>query len=212
MDIVDGSAHEREKYSEIWSRFPEYRKHSPGLENVERFLKVMQPKPGATIIDLGCGEGVAGLAFEAAGLNVDFLDITDAGLKPEVAPEQFHRRPLWEPIPMRTFATIGERDRAIMHNRRFDYGFCCDVLEHIPPEYTMLCIRNIVDSCDKAWLQIALRPDEFGQLIGEPLHLTVQPFTWWLTRIATIASVLDARDLCGDGLFIISREAQPWKG
>jgi hypothetical protein len=64
---------------------------------------------------------------------------------------------------------------------------------------------NILSSCRTAWLQVALRPDEFGKMIGEPLHLTVRPYDWWLVRLASVGKVVDARDLCGDGLYVVQR-------
>ena len=199
MYIVDGAAQERAKYAEIWTTIPEYRDYSPGAVNVERFMSVMKPVRGASIIDIGCGTGIAGLAFEREhGLRSWFLDITGAALDPAIDRDRFIEAPLWE-----RWARGG--GGPLKTKRRWDYGFCCDVLEHIPPEYTMLTIDRILEACGTAWLQIALQPDVFGQKIGEPLHLTVQPFTWWLIRIATLGTVIDARDLCGLALFIVRR-------
>jgi hypothetical protein len=79
------------------------------------------------------------------------------------------------------------------------------VLEHIPPEFTMLSISKIIDSCEVSWLQICNQPDQFGAVIGKPLHLTVQPFAWWLERIRTLGVVVDARDLCGTSLYVVAR-------
>lgn len=190
MHVADGAAQERVKYAEIWS-LPEYRKaHSPGLENVERFMSVLAPKPGERVIDIGCGSGSAGLEFDRLGLRAWWLDITDAGLNESVDRSRFIETPLWS----RWGGKISPM---------WDYGFCCDVLEHIPPEYAMLTADRILSACKVAWLQISLRPDEFGKLIGEPLHLTVRPFDWWLIRLATLGEVMDARDLCGVGLYIV---------
>lgn len=196
IHVADGSAQERDKYAEIWSR-PEYREaHSPGVENVERFMSVMQPRPGSTIVDIGCGSGKAGLEFERRGLRSWYLDITDAGLDAEVPPQRFSQAPLWSLAwPLAPSA-----------GHRFDYGFCCDVLEHIPPEYSLLVCDRILENCNIAWLQISNQPDNFGPaLLGEPLHLTVRPYAWWLLRLGTIGKVVDARDLCGASLFVVTR-------
>ncbi len=185
MNITEA---EREKYTEIWSDVPEYKDHSPGLENVQRFFDVMLPKHGDSLIDIGCGTGVAGLDFRNRGLNVAWLDITDAGLDELVPRHMFIQRALW-------------------HHWKppfgYDYGFCCDVMEHIPTEYTMLVLDRIISACRVSWFQIAFFHDKFGATIGKPLHLTVQPFGWWLDRIKNIGKVTDARDLCGCGLFIV---------
>lgn len=191
IHVGDGSAQERDKYAEIWSR-QEYRDaHSPGMDNVDRFMSVLQPKAGSHVIDVGCGSGKAGLEFQKKGLEAWYLDITDAGLDDAVPRSRFQRLPLWSPSAW---------------SGRFDYGFCCDVLEHIPPEYSMLVCDRIMEHCKIAWLQICNQPDEFGpKLLGEPLHLTVQPYSWWLLRLATIGKLIDARDLCGVSLFVVSR-------
>lgn len=180
---------EQNKYAEIWSDVPEYKNYSPGLENVSRFMDVLKPKPWSSLIDIGCGTGRAGLEFADKGLVVTWLDITDAGLDPLVPRERFAQCSLWDWLSKRTY----------------DYGFCCDVMEHIPTEYTMLVLDRIVSNCKTSWFQIALLPDQFGKVIDQPLHLTVKPFVWWLDRLRTIGDVVDARDLCGSALYIVGR-------
>lgn len=197
--IQDAAAQERDKYSEIWS-LQEYRNaHSPGLENVERFMSWLRPKSGAgifggSIIDIGCGQGQSVLEFQARGLTAWGLDITSTALDPTIDRARFIETPLWDP----NWPKQGP----------WNFGFCCDVLEHIPPEYAMLTVDRILDACGIAWLQIANGPDNFGpKLLGESLHLTVQPFKWWLLRIATLGEVIDARDLCGASVFVVSRKS-----
>jgi hypothetical protein len=189
--VPDGAAEERSKYEAIWS-FEQYQESgSPGLANVERFMSVLSPSPGSSVIDIGCGAGRAGLAFGDRGLKPWWLDLTPAALDPEVDRSRFIESPLWSPH-------WGERSA-------WDYGYCCDVLEHIPTEYAMLACHRIIENCDTSWLHICNLPDEFGKLIGEPLHLTVKPYQWWLTRLATLGEVIDARDLCGNSLFVVRR-------
>ncbi len=194
IHIADGAAQERSKYEEIWS-IPEYKNYSPGLINVDRFMRVMNPPPldGLSLIDIGCGAGVAGVEFQRLGFSVHWMDLTSAGLEPQIDRSRFIEAPLWN------------REWPTRKRMKWDYGFCCDVLEHIPTEYVMLCVDNILSACRTAWLQIALRPDEFGKMIGEPLHLTVRPYDWWLVRLASVGKVIDARDLCGDGLYVVQR-------
>lgn len=193
MYIPDGNKQERDKYNEIWTTVPDYRKISPGLENVERFMKIIQPKLGERVIDIGAGECKAGLEFEKKGLRSWYLDITDAAKPKEVEDSKFILSPLW-----------GDW-RFSYNNHKWDYGFCCDVLEHMPPEYTMLCLDRILSNCRISWLQISLIEDGFGASIGETLHLTVRPFDWWLIRLGTLGKVLDARDLLNAGLYIVTR-------
>lgn len=203
LHIPDGAAQERAKYAEIWA-LEDYGRYSPGLENVDRFMTVVKPPVADSIgvrpylLDIGCGQGVAGLEFARRGLSVWYLDITAAGLKPEVDRTRFIETPLWAqwPDPVAWFPGMPVR---------WDYGFCCDVMEHIPPEYTMAVIDRILSRCGTTYFQICNLPDEFGKRIGEPLHLTVQPFKWWLIRLATLGAVIDARDLCGASLFVVKR-------
>lgn len=183
---------ERAKYAELWSDVPEYRDYSPGLDNVKRFMDIIKPDQRSSLLDIGCGTGCAGLEFASRGLIVSWLDITDAGLLPEVPRTRFHPYPLW-----------GRWDRP--HKHGFDYGFCCDVMEHIPSEYSMLVVDRILSSCRTAWFQIALTPDKFGALISQPLHLTVKPFIWWLNHFKSVGNVVDARDLCGLALFVVKK-------
>lgn len=192
---------ERSKYEQIWTDVPEYRDYSPGLENVQHFLDVLSPKRGQSLIDIGCGAGVAGLEFAAHGLKVSYLDITDAALLPEVPRERFIKTALWDnwfdsaPIAVELDVRSG-----------FNYGYCCDVMEHIPTEFAMLVAARIIAACDTTWFQIAFFHDGHGAAIGKPLHLTVQPFEWWLDRLENIGDVIDARDLCGRGMFIVRRK------
>lgn len=187
MDIVEI---ERDKYTELWRDVPDYKNYSPGLENVARFLNIVDPFPLAFIADIGCGTGAAGLEFAKAGLEVHWIDITDAGLRPDVPRDRFIQMPLWG-----------------SWKHGFDYGFCCDVMEHIPTEYVMLTLDRIVSVCSISWFQINFLPDGFGEQIGQSLHLTVRPFTWWLERLRSLnGEVVDARDLCGQGMYIVRRK------
>lgn len=186
MNLVEA---ERAKYSELWSGVPEYRKYSPGVENVQRFMDVIKPDRGATILDVGCGTGVAGLMFGKLGLVPSWIDITDAGIEME-ARDRFIEAPLWS-------------DWGRHWRMGFDYGFCCDVMEHIPTEYTMLVIDRIVAACRTTWFQISLVPDQFGATIGQPLHLTVKPFDWWMERLRMAGSVIDARHLYGQAVYVV---------
>lgn len=186
MNIIET---EREKYSELWTDVPSYRDHSPGMENVSRFMKIMKPACCSSLLDIGCGTGVAGLEFFHSGLDVTWLDITDSGLLDSVSRERFIQKPLWEN----------------WGNLEYDYGFCCDVMEHIPTEYSMLVMNRIISYCNITWFQIALLPDQFGATIGQTLHLTVRPFDWWLERLRFMGNVIEARDLCETALFVVEK-------
>jgi SAM-dependent methyltransferase len=190
--LTDIVAQERTKYEAVWS-LRDYKEFSPGLENVERFMKVVNPVHpagglGRSLYDVGCGAGVAGLAFEERGFRVTYVDLTDAGLDPRVDRTNFIKAPIWTDW---------------MYERH-SYAFCCDVMEHIPTEFVMLSLSNIIRSATLSWINICNMEDKFGDILGEPLHLTVRPFNWWRDRIRSLGTVIEARDLCGTSLFVVT--------
>lgn len=191
LNIPNVELQEKEKYSEIWN-IDEYKgADSPGLENVKNFIKVLNPPSWASVIDLGCGSGLAGIELEKLGFDTWYLDITSMALLSDVNKDKFIESPLW-------------KNWGNAKHFKWEYGYCCDVLEHIPTEYVMLCVSQILRRCEVAWLHISQMPDKFGPLLlGEDLHLTVRPFTWWLLRLQTLGEVTDARDLCETGLFVV---------
>src|SRR5262245_35883693 len=139
MDVVDAAAQERAKYAEIWG-IPEYRNYSPGGEHVGHFIELCEPPAYATVIDVGCGRGNAGLELEKhKNLKLWWLDITDAALDPGIDQNHFILAPLWS----RWQRPMG-----------WHYGYCVDVLEHIPTEYVMLCVERIARACGVSYLVI----------------------------------------------------------
>ncbi len=190
------SALEKRKYEKVW-KIPSYRDHSPGDEMVKKFLEICQPKPNASVIDLGCGTGRASLKLQRAGLNVWGLDITGKALSRTARQKiPFIEAPLWS-----DWGEFGFRVDDCLLPPHWDFGFCCDVMEHIPIEYTMAVLQRMKANCRELFLHICLVPDSFGKMIGEPLHLTVMPFEWWLSHLQELGDVKDARDLVHNGLF-----------
>lgn len=151
---------EAEKYQAMWER-PEYREVSPGELVVDKFLGMVPPK--SSIIDFGCGTGRAALKMENAGHFVTCVDFTDNSRDEEARRITFVRTDLTKPI--------------YLHAK---FGFCTDVMEHIPTEFVEVTIRNIMECVQKCFFQISTVPDNMGALIGLPLHLTVQPHEWWV--------------------------------
>lgn len=192
---------ERAKYAQLWNSVADYRKVSFGEMLVGPFLALSGAKPGAHLVDVGCGVGRASLAFAKLGLLVEMVDLSVDCLDPEVKAVVddedasvwlgFSEACLWKDW------THGQTD--------FHWAFCCDVLEHIPTEFTMLVVDRCLQAAERAFLHINFDPDHFGQTIGQPLHVTVQPFTWWRDRLADLGHLVEARDMMGHGLFILER-------
>ena len=174
------AAHEHQKYADIW-QIDDYRKASMGRDYAGLFGRIVNPKRGS-VLDIGCGAGEGGKALgEMYGLHVVYLDhVKVADLDP------FIEQPLWQPI-----AGV------------YDYGYCVDVMEHLPEEFTMLAVRNILAACERVFFVISFLPDRFGAFVGEPLHLTVRPFAWWRDRLREVGDLIDARDLLGRGVFLV---------
>jgi hypothetical protein len=152
---------DQDKYLAMWN-IPEYRVYSPGENAVELFMSVVQPK--GSIGDFGCGTGRGGYGISRyPECDVSLIDFAENCRDDEVKHLPFHQRDLTQPIGL-----------------EFNYGYCCDVMEHIPLEDVQTVIKNIMDCCDNGcFFQISTVEDKMGVLIGQQLHLTVQPHQWW---------------------------------
>ncbi len=154
-------AQEQAKYEKVWSHW-QYRVEAPGQHLVGDAIQKLEMQPGQSVIDFGCGTGRASKALQDAGFKVAAVDHADNCLDPGIE-VSFTQVCLWEPLELKA-----------------DYGFCTDVMEHIPPEYVESVLETISSCVGAAYFQIATRPDVMGaKLLGEPLHLTVQDRHWW---------------------------------
>jgi 2-polyprenyl-3-methyl-5-hydroxy-6-metoxy-1,4-benzoquinol methylase len=184
------------KYGKLWN-MEEYRKVAPGESLATTFLRQARPKAGASVIDFGCGTGRGGLMLAVLGrLKVTMVDFVSNCLDPEITEAlttqadmlNFVKLDLEEPIPINA-----------------QYGFCTDVMEHIPPQRTERVLDNILRAAQHVFFSISTTEDVCGRLIGEPLHLTVQPYQWWLEQFAKREAVVHwASEQDGHGLFYVS--------
>lgn len=185
---------ERDKYERM-HRVPGY-SSGPGAAHVATFLNYA--KPGESVIDFGCGSGDAAMKLIEAGYRTLLVDITGAGLRHDFNGDFFqaslHDLP-WE-LP------------------RANWGFCCDVMEHLPEAWVEPALAGIHNKADSCFFTIATSPDSWGPAhIGQPLHLTVKPAEWWRERIRKYWPVLAALPGPGDVLILIASDppAQGWK-
>jgi SAM-dependent methyltransferase len=157
---------EEAKYNKVWASVG-YRLISPGELVVFEFLDWAEP--GKTVLDLGCGTGRAGFKISQT-MPTTMVDISENCLDDSV------RQRLADNLIFKQ-ACLWELDEG-----HFDYGFCTDVMEHIPEEKVGRVIDSIADHCNQTYFRIYLHKDN-GKFIDEPLHLTIQPKEWWIDQI-----------------------------
>lgn len=156
---------EAAKYAAVWKN-PQYREVSPGLRHLPSAMKWMQPEQGASITDWGSGSGQAADAMAAMGYAVRCVDIASNAYR---GPLPFVEACLWE-LPASLDST--------------DYGFCTDVMEHIPTEHVDAVLDGIARRTEeKCYFQIALFEDHFYSAHGQ-LHLSVFPPEWWEQKLS----------------------------
>ena len=179
---------ERELYATVWSAIDTYADSAPGQQYVPLFLQMIGPERG-TILDAGCGSGKGALALKAAGFDVTMCDLTAEGLVPEAQDIPFTFRVLWHPSKPDAY----------------DFAYCCDVLEHVPTQFTMLVVQQLLTTAKRVFIAVSNVQDINGAWVGQSLHQTVQPFTWWRDSFREIAKVVEARDLHETSAFLLER-------
>jgi 2-polyprenyl-3-methyl-5-hydroxy-6-metoxy-1,4-benzoquinol methylase len=179
------AATERKKYQECWS-YSQYRQYSPGEWALPLFRDVNRKK--GSLIDLGCGTGRASATLADEGYEVTQLDFASNSRDFEVKEKglPFIESNLW---------TKWEGS--------WDVGYCCDVMEHIPPDKCDAVLKRIFSNCRRVFFTIHFGPDNFGQTVGHPLHLNVQDFIWWRDKLSEYGRIKNARDLIGIGAFFV---------
>lgn len=163
---------EREKYQLMYAQ-PQYRQYSPGEQLVDKFIEVA--RPFGLVIDFGCGTGRAGIRMRQAGLQVQLLDFVDNSRDEEALRIPFKQHDLTESV------TVSHAP----------FGFCTDVMEHIPPEDVTKVICNIMNAADKVFFQIGTSYDACGVLIGQELHLTVEDHDWWKELFISLGYLIE---------------------
>ena len=166
---------EKLKYDAIWANIASYRNESPSEMLAPFYLHHFGEdlQPNDLLLDFGCGTGRAAKSFLSRGLRVGLLDLSSHSLDDGVSlltrllPDRLFFREvcLWN-LPADLLSA--------------EWGLCCDVMEHIPPEKIDATLTSIASRIKKGGLfSIHLIEDSFGAAIGMPLHLTLQPKEWW---------------------------------
>jgi hypothetical protein len=172
MDML--AVREREKYSAVWGD-PQYRVVSPGARHFAFALDWLDPEPGASFTDWGSGAGQAATALDERGFDVRLVDIASNAYRGDLP---YVEACLWS-LPDDLEPT--------------DYGFCADVMEHIPTEHVDAVFAGIAARTRrKCYFQIALFEDHHFTANG-PLHLSVFPVEWWQDKIAPHFGTVEMR-------------------
>jgi SAM-dependent methyltransferase len=166
---------EQIKYEKMWE-IDDYRAVAPGEDVAMVFLEQAKPLPDSTCIDFGCGTGRGALTLAMLGkLKLTLIDFAKNALDDDIRD-----------------ITVAQSDRFefIQHDLNkmppvstpAVYGYCTDVMEHLPPEEVDTVLDNILACAHHVFFCIDTKPDVMGKRIGETLHLTVQPYGWWMDK------------------------------
>lgn len=166
---------EKEIYRRLWEDHPEYRLVSPGEQVAQLFLQQAQPKQGAEVLDLGCGTGRGGLMLAVmGGMRVTMVDFVGASCLDEDVRNALVTQP--------DYLKFIEADLSALLPVNAEYGFCCDVMEHIRPHRVDMVIDTCLRACQHVFFQISCVDDVCGKLVGHQLHLSVHDYAWWLKK------------------------------
>lgn len=201
------AADERKLYEEAWA-VDAYSSFAPGELYLPLFLEMKKGLEATTrapytfpglrealvrresVLDAGCGSGKGALALQTAGFNVTMCDLTNEGLVDDAKSLPFRQAMLWSDLRR----TLG----------RFDWVYCTDVMEHVPPVFVMLVVERLLQTCRRGmFLSISLVPDEFGAWVGRPLHQTVMSYMMWRESLSELAPVVESRDLGNTGVYLL---------
>lgn len=179
---------ETEKYEMMWSH-PAYRDYSPGEECAKTFIETASPQAGSLIADIGCGTGRGTKALSGMGeFRHILVDFAANCLDPDLRALPFVRADLRNDLCLRA-----------------DYVYCTDVMEHIEPEHIERVLLNIKSVAPRAFFQISLVEDNMGALIGQPLHLSVHPYEWWVDKFQALGySVISSGSTPEAAIFYLS--------
>jgi len=173
---------EKEKYTKMWT-VDAYRKVSPGELAGNQFAQVVKPTRGAQVIDFGCGTGRGSFWLAMmCGMECKMLDFAPNCLDPEVKLAMKNHPTKFEFI---------EHDLTQEAPINAEYGYCTDVMEHIPTEDVDKVLLNILGAARKVFFRISTTPDVMGpEYLNQPLHLTVKDYSWWESKFLELGCTI----------------------
>jgi 2-polyprenyl-3-methyl-5-hydroxy-6-metoxy-1,4-benzoquinol methylase len=158
-------AAEDDKYSALWK--DDYRD-----ANWKRLASIVLKKTASydghvSLLDFGFGSGRSIDFFESKGFNVCGVEISSYAVGVQLAKG-------------RDIYHASLDDLCMLGDKQFDFGFCNDVLEHIPLHLIGRSLAEMVRVCsDALFLSVCPTPSHHLSKESENLHLTVRPEPWW---------------------------------
>lgn len=163
--MADIRNREKEKYSFIHTHMDYTSRTAVDFaDHVAQHLSL-----GDKILDVGCGRGQTVQKLRQLGYHAYGVDVTLAGLLPDMNREWFYEAPAW--------------DLPFLDNS-FDWVISTDVLEHIPEPEVYQAIREFKRIAGVGMIHnIALfecHPDNY---FGYDVHVCVKPLDWWKDKL-----------------------------
>lgn len=187
---------EQKKYIKCWE-LDDYRNHSPGEGLVDLFMEL---GPETSVIDWGCGTGRASKKlFENSDLDITMVDFAYNCLDDDV-------KALAKSSDRLRFI---EQDLTKPSNLQSEWGFCTDVMEHIPTDDVDEVLKNILYSSKQVFFQISTADDIFSRHpdldVDSDLHLTVKDYQWWLEKFTRHRCIIHrSKDLGNAVIFFVT--------
>lgn len=191
LSMDDVAKVEREKYLQVWQR-PEYRRVSPGMMETDRAVAVCGISQGDSLIDFGSGPCRASNWFINRGVSVTAIDFAPNASEFKHVP--FVEACLWDDdLPTKV--------------SKADFGFCTDVMEHIPGDKIDKVLSNIAIMTKlSVYFRIATRPDRMGpRLIQKPLHMTVEQPAFWREKLENHFATVDVVEQTDRDIMLVAR-------
>jgi SAM-dependent methyltransferase len=188
---------ETDLYEEVWG-FEGYADRSPGERSAPIFDSLVRERGDdprdLSVLDAGCGSGKGALVLAALGCRVTMCDLTSDGLVLDARKIPFFQATLWHPLTARY--TVGGR---------YDYVYCVDVLEHLPTMFVALAVIRLLEVARRGlFLRVSCSAEPMGTwMVGRPLHLTLESFSWWRDMLRELGDVVEARDVIVGGVFLV---------
>ena len=154
MDINEARQKEIDKYTEIYSRLPNY-KTSFRLSQIKEIIDIFDPN--STYLDVGCGRGEAVQYAQEKGLYTRGIEAVKELCTGAVKHGLVHDLPF--------------------SNNSFDYVSAFDVMEHLLPGDDALAVQEMARVAKRKVI-LTIANGKSGKL-GYQLHINIRPYEDW---------------------------------